>query len=326
MEDVARETITARGIDEHLAFLVSDRARGRNGPQSGANRVAAWVANHFQIAGLVPAGHDGGFVQYRVRVNEHGDTTHAPNVIAVAPGRDGKLADQFILVVARFGYGGEWDEDSAPASVGSRGSGDPVAEPAYPSDAPRTAVAALVEIARAVAALQAQIRRPVAFMAINDPGGAARDSGWFIDQSVAGLDRAVAVIEIGGVGNADAQSLLVDGYERSSIGPLLTHIAGNTPSLKLRVMAFAPSEGLGTSSAVARGGPSWRDIPAVGLSTVASEAHGDARGSNPSFDPDVDVDVAARAARLIFLTVHHLAVEHVPPATTRPRSPAVGGR
>jgi hypothetical protein len=301
MEDMARGYITARAMDEHVAFLGSDRVRGRNGPRSSAIRVAAWVASQFQIAGLVPGGDDGGFVRYRVRVDDRGDTTYVPSVIAVAPGRDGQLADQPIVVIARFGYGG-------------------------PVDAPRSAVAALVEIARAVAALPEQVRRPIAFVALSESAGSALDSHAFAGHPEAGLNRAVAVIEIGGIGTVGAQSLLVDGYEHSSLGPLLTHIAGNTPTLRFRVRAAELSTGRGASSAADRGGASWRDIPVVGLSTVASDAPGDGRASNASADGDVDVDVTARAARLIFLTVHHLAVEHAPPVTTRPRLPAVGGR
>jgi hypothetical protein len=288
-------------MDEHVAFLGSDRARGRNGPRSSATRVAAWVASQFQVAGLVPGGDDGGFVRYRVHVDDHGDTTHVPSVIAVAPGRDGQLTDQPIVVVARFGDGG-------------------------PVDAPRAAVAALVEIARAVAALPEQVRRPIAFVALSGSAGSVLDSDGFADHPQAGLNRAVAVIEIGGIGTAGAQSLLVDGYELSSIGPLLTHIAGSTPRLGLRVMAAELSTERGTTSAADRVGRSWRDIPVVGLSTGASEAPGDGRVSDPSADGDVDVDVTARAAMLIFLAVHHLAVERAPPVTTRPGSPAVGGR
>jgi hypothetical protein len=301
VEDMARGHITARAMDEHVAFLGSDRARGRNGARSSATRVAAWVASQFQIAGLVPGGDDGGFVRYQVHVDERGDTTHVPSVIAVAPGSGGQLADQPIVVVARFGDGG-------------------------PVDVPRSAVAALVEIARAVAALPEQVRRPILFVALSGSAGSVLDSDGFADHPEAGLNRAVAVLEIGGIGTAGAQSLLVDRYELSSIGPLLTHIAGSTPRLGLRVMAAELSTGQSATSAADRVGGSSRDIPVVGLSTAASEAPGDGRGSDPSADADVDVDVTARAARLIFLTVHHLAVERAPPETTRPRPPAVGGR
>jgi hypothetical protein len=301
MEDMAQGHITARAMDAHIAFLGSDRARGRNGARSNAIRVAAWMASEFQIAGLLPGGDDGGFVHYREHVDDRGDTTYVPSVIAVAPGSDGQFAGEPIVVVARFGDGG-------------------------PVDAPRSAVAALVEIARAVAALPGQVRRPIAFVALSEPAGSALGSRGFADRPEAGLNRAVAVIEIGGVGTAGAQSLLVDGYEHSSIGPLLTRIAGNTPRLGLRVKAAELSTGLGASSAADRGRRSGRDIPVVGLSTAASEARGDGRGSNASTNSDVDVDATARAARLIFLTVHHLAVEHGPPVTIRPGSPAVGGR
>jgi hypothetical protein len=321
IEDMAWEHITVQAMDSHLEFLGSDRARGRNGSRPGEIRVAAWVASQFQLAGLQPAGDDGGFLRYCSHADAQDDTTLVPNVIALAPGGDGGLEGEFVVLIARFGNldspHGAADSAGGPADSARRTADS--AEGAAGS--PRSAVAALVEIGRALGALPTPMRRPVLLVAVSAQNTEVRRARGCAEDPAPGVGGAAAVIEIGEVGTAGAGTLKVEGYERSSIGPLLAQVAGGTPGLGLQVLASSDYPVGGILPAADEGTLARRDIPAVGVSTVpAGSAGGGGAVQNP-----IDVDVVARVARLLFLTAHRLASAEEPDRT-RARQPAVGGR
>jgi hypothetical protein len=314
IEDMAWEHITVQAMDSHVEFLGSDRARGRNGSRPGGTRVAAWVASQFQLAGLQPAGDDGGFLRYCSHADAQDDATLVPNVIALAPGGDVGLEKEFIVLLARFGNGDatHGDVDSADGAV------DSVAGAA---DLPRSAVAVLVEIGRAVGALPAPMRRPVLLVAVSAQNTDVRRANVCAAQPAPGVDEAAAVIAIGEVGTAGARTLMVEGYERSSIGPLLAQVAGDVPGLELQVLASSDRAVGGILPAVDEGTLARRAVPAVGVWTAPAGSGGGGGAVRNPFD----VDVAARVARLLFLTAHRLATA-VEPDRTRTPQPAVGGR
>jgi hypothetical protein len=306
IEDMAWEHITVQAMDSHVEFLGSDRARGRNGSRPGGIRVAAWVASQFQLAGLQPAGDDGGFLRYCSHADAQDDTTLVPNVIALAPGGDVGLEEDFIVLLARFGNG-----DSPHGAVDSADGA---------ADLSRSAVAVLVEIGRAVGALPAPMRRPVLLVAVGAQDTEEKRARGCAAQPAPGVDGVAAVIEIGEVGTAGARTLMVEGYERSSIGPLLAQVAGDAPVLELQVLASSDHAVGGILPAVEEGTLARRAVPAVGVWTAPAGSDG---GGGPVDNP-IDVDVATRVARLLFLTAHRLASAEEPDRT-RTHQPAVGG-
>jgi aminopeptidase N len=313
IEDMAWEHITVQAMDSHVEFLGSDRAQGRNGSRPGGIRVAAWVASQFQLAGLQPGGDDGGFLRYCSHTDAQDDTTLVPNVIALAPGADGGLENDFIVLLARFGNGDSTrGVDSADAAVD-------FADEAV--DLPRSAVAVLVEIGRAVGAFPAPLRRPVLLVAVSAQNTELRRARGCAVQPVPGIEGAAAVIAIGEVGTAGARTLMVEGYERSSIGPLLAQVAGDAPGLELQVLASSDPAFGGILPAVDEGTLARRAVPAVGVWTAPSGSDG---GGGP-LDNLIDVDVATRVARLLLLTAHRLASADEPDRA-RTHQPAVGGR
>jgi hypothetical protein len=321
IEDMAWEHITVQAMDSHVEFLGSDRARGRNGSRPGVIRVAAWVASQFQLAGLQPAGDDGGFFRYCSHADAQDDTTLVPNVMALAPGGDVGLGNEFIVLIARFGnvdspHGGADSADGAAGSAdGAAGSADEAA------DSPRSAVAALVEIGHAVGALSVPLRRPVLLVAVSGQNEELLGARGCAEHPASWVDGPAAVIGIGEVGTAGARTLNVEGYERSSIGPLLAQVAGDTPGLGLQVLASSDYGVGGILPAADAGNLARRDIPAVVVSTAPAGSHG---GGGAVGNP-IDVDTAARVARLLFLTAHRLAGAEEPDRT-RTHQPTVGGR
>lgn len=63
-DEVARRWIEPREIRRHIGYLASDEMRGRDTPSPELERAASWIAERFGLAGLEPAGQDGGFMQF----------------------------------------------------------------------------------------------------------------------------------------------------------------------------------------------------------------------------------------------------------------------
>jgi hypothetical protein len=322
VEDLARHHITDRSIDGYVEFLGSGKAQGRSGVRAGTDRVAAWVASQFQLAGLQPAGDDGGFVQYWPHANAHGDTIRVANVIAVAPGSAGRLEDEYVVLIARYGHvGGAGAAGAAGGESSDRSSGS--AERV--SEAPRSAIAALVAVARAVAALPSPTGRSIVFVAVSGPEDEALGASWFAAHPTVRIDRAVAAIGIGEVGSevrGDEVTLLeVEGYDRSAVGPLLARIAGESPGLGLRLLAASEVNGAGSLASADHGPLARRAIPTVGLATTPGRA---GRDGQTAVD-EVDVRATTRVSRLIFLAAYRLATEADESDEFPALRPAAGG-
>lgn len=330
LEEIARQHITAHAIDGHVEFLASERTRSRNGFTARLDRDAAWVARRLHLAGLAPAGDDGGFIQYWPYERD-GDMVRAANVVAVVPGSDPALAGEHVVVMARFGGVGGAMSDS-----------DDATETYDPTDRGRVGIAALVEVAAAFAALPAAPARSVVFVVASGSeaaqtsarGGWRDGARWFLQRTEEGGSRAVAAIGIGAIvgSETDAVDMLVEDHGGSTEARLLSRIAEETPRLGLRVIAAgerpatrpSPATSTGASTgAVARAIPAsddlsrnGRDVPGVWVSTaVPGEAEG--AGARTLARHRADLDACARVAQLVFLAVHRLASERELPAGLR---------
>jgi hypothetical protein len=97
--DVARASITTQELTGHVNFLADDTLEGREAGSRGGHAAAKYIVEHLQNIGLEPAGTNGFFQVFRG--NER-------NILAVLPGSDPKLKDEYILVGAHYdhvGYG-----------------------------------------------------------------------------------------------------------------------------------------------------------------------------------------------------------------------------
>jgi hypothetical protein len=307
LDAFAERQIRPGTLRRDMDFVRSAQAR-EGGVATGVERTAAWLVSRFQLAGLVPAGEDGGYVRYGRP--EAGDTVGAPAVVALLPGADPELADQYVILLARFGAGPRPDRapaDQAPsAAPATEGRTDPAADAAGGEAEAVAGAAILVALADALAALPARLPRPVLFMAVSGEveewEGAA---GWV---RAPGLDLSSAAAALG-AGRGPARSrdhaepgvLQVAGPGSSSLGAVLESLVVARPALGLRLGPAPAAE------------PAWRmamlepfaelGVPAVLVWTAgppSSPALGGAAGEgNPR--------LVAGLARLLFLATHRVA-------------------
>ena len=97
----AEARITPENVFEHIAFLASDEMRGRDTPSPELERVAEYMAAHFEGLGLAPAGDPGSFIQrwpYRSLVLDR-EESRARATVAGAT-RDWIYGDEYFAIPA----------------------------------------------------------------------------------------------------------------------------------------------------------------------------------------------------------------------------------
>lgn len=288
----ARRAIGARDVERYVEVLSSDELRGRRTPSLGLARAAAWVAERFQLAGLDPAGDDGGYVQYWPAGP---DTARAPNVVGLLPGSELPRAGEYVLLVAHLDHLGVGAPDAHGDSIYNG------------ADDNATGVAALVEIAEAFAALPSRPPRPIVFLAVSGREDGVRGTRWFVEHPTVDLSRAVAVLNLDMVGRNHPDTVAVVDDDGRDLSARLAAVASSEPGLGLRVVRSrdrdagpaAPDDHL----PFARAG-----VPAITISTGRHPDYhtpGDEAGR-------IDPGKAARVARLVFLTAHALSTPSDP--------------
>jgi hypothetical protein len=213
-----------------------------------------------------------------------------PNVVAVLPGSDPALRDEYVVLSAHFDHVGVGAPDATGDSI-FNGADD---------DASGTAV--IVEVARALSRLERKPARSVLVLAVSGEEKGLVGSAWFGKHPTVPMERVVANINLDMVGRNAPDSLVAIGEEYTSLGPLAHRIAAADPSLRLTIGPDpAPHEGFFFRSdhiAFLR-----RDVPAIFFTTLL---HPDYHAQNDEVEK-IDADKTARIARLVFHLTHAVA-------------------
>jgi hypothetical protein len=331
--DHAQRQIQAATLEQHIEFLRSVNGRQGAGAASRVDRAAAWLASRLHLAGLAPAGDDGGFIHYRP-ADPH--TTRVPTVMALRPGADPARADEYVIILARFGHG---EPPAAHAAAGAAAA-QAAADGAAAVDA-AVAAAVLIEVAGALAGLPARLPRPVLFMVVTGEDGGWEGAGAIAGSPTVALSSAAAVLVVGPpVGppmgqawgppqrRADGQAapddlpvLAVGGHGYSSLGPLLDEVVVEHPALGLRVESAVPASELAFRTGA------MAPFAGLGIPGLLIWAHAAAPAAEPGRDGgESDAELATRLARLVFLATHRVASSHEPPDWTDAGLRAVGAR
>lgn len=295
-EEVARRVIDDADVRRTVGFLASDAMRGRDTPSPELERAAAWIAERFAVAGLDPAGDDGGFIQfwpYDPSATNGADRrpVQVPNVVAVLPGSEGARTGEYVIVTAHFDHVGV----GAPSEEG-----DSIYNGA---DDNASGTAALLEVAEAFGALPSRPARPVLFLATSGEEKGLLGATWFAGNPTVFLSDAVALLNMDMVGRNSPDSVGIVGYDYSTLGPLIARTLEDNPWLGLTLDPEpVPGENLFARSdhyPFAR-----RGIPAVALTSGLHEDY-HRPGDEPS---ELDAEKVARVARLAFLVAYQLAL------------------
>ena len=250
----------------------------------------------------------------------------SPNVLAMIPGSDPKLANEYVLLMAHLDHVGV-----NPAKLGAGGTGDAIYNGAMDN---ATGTATMLEVARAMAASPNRPRRSILFAAVTAEEKGLLGAEYLAKHPVVGDGKVVGVV------NLDMPVLLYPfsdviafGANHSTLGLIVQRAAAGM-NVKLTADPL-PGEGLFTRSdhyKFVREG-----VPAVFLMT-GFEGQGEARFKNflathyhqPSDDLKLPIDWAAGAR---FAEINYRIAREIANADQAPRwnpnsffAPTVGAR
>jgi len=287
------ESITVERIRGHLEVLAHDSLGGRDTPSQGLESAAAYLATELRRFGLGPAGTNQTFYQRYpfVRRGAPSDAAPAfpPNVVAVWPGSDPALKDEYVVLTAHFdhvGIGRPVDGDSIYNGADDNASG----------------TAALLEVARAFASLDERPKRSVLFLFVSGEEHGLLGSRWYSDNPTVPIGSIVANINADMIGRNAPDSIVVIGKEYSSLGEIVDGVGHRHPELGLVVSDdLWPEERFFYRSDhfnFAR-----QEIPIL---FFFSGVHEDYHRPSDTLDR-IDADKITRVARLIFHTTFKVA-------------------
>ncbi len=271
-----------------IQFLASDALAGRDTPSPGLEEAAVYLATEHRRAGLEPGGENDTYFQ-RFPYGTGPNRAFAPNVIAILPGSDPVLREEYVILSAHFDHEG----------IGPAVNGDSIYNGA---DDNASGTSALLEIARSLAARPTAPRRSIVFLHVSGEEDGLLGSQWFSENPTVPLSQVVANINVDMIGRNAPDSIVVIGKRYSSLGETVDSVGARHPELGLTVADdLWPQERFFYRSDhfhFAR-----KEIPAL---FFFAGTHADYH--RPSDHADrINGDKAARVSRLILHTVEEIA-------------------
>jgi peptidase M28-like protein/PDZ domain-containing protein len=224
-------------IRRDIAYLASDALEGRGTGTPGNDSAAAYIARRYAALGLrQPAlGYVQPFVANSIALAHAGLPSALPtqNVVAIVPGRDAVLRNEYVVFGAHFDHLGRSTD----------GALDPDAKDAIRNGADDNAsgTAAVMELARLFAAHPA--RRSVLFVNFSGEELGLLGSRWFVEHSPVPLDSVVAMVNFDMVGRLRDDKLIVYGVATATELRAIVDSA-NTAHLRLTAQGdgYGPSD------------------------------------------------------------------------------------
>jgi peptidase M28-like protein len=214
----------------------------------------------------------------------------APNVVAILPGSDPKLKDEYVVFSAHMDHVGV---------AGPRGSGGCRAQGGDSicngADDDGSGTVAVVELAEAFARLTPRPKRSLLFLNVSGEEKGLWGSAYFADSPTVPLNNVVADLNIDMVGRNWRDTIVAIGKEHSDLGATLNRVAADHPELNMRpIDDIWPQENFYFRSD--HYNFAKKGVPILFFFSGTHEDY-----HRPGDSPDkIDAEKEARVARLIF--------------------------
>ena len=151
---------------------------------------------------------------------EEMDRGRAPNVIAIVPGSDPVLRNEYVVLSAHMDHVG----------VGQPVNGDSIYNGA---DDDASGTTALLEVAQALSMMRDRPKRSIAFVHVSGEEKGLLGSEWFSEHPTIPLAQIVANVNVDMIGRNNPDSVVVIGKDYSSLGALANRVQAAHPELRL---------------------------------------------------------------------------------------------
>jgi len=217
------------------------------------------------------------------------EASRAPNVVAMIPGSDPQLRNEYVVLSAHMDHVG----------VGQAVNGDSIFNGA---DDDASGTTGILEVAEAFARLGQRPKRTIVFLHVSGEEKGLIGSQWYSDHPTLPLERIVANVNVDMIGRNASDSVVVIGKDYSTLGGVANRLAAAHPELGLTLADdIWPEERFFFRSDhfnFAR-----KEVPAIFFfSGVHPDYH------RPSDEVErLDTDKAARIARMVFYIANDVA-------------------
>jgi len=289
--------ITPDAVGGHVAYLAGDALRGRLTPSPGLAAAADYIAGVFRAAGLAPGGDGGSFLQPYPCAGVAASSWPA-NVVGLLPGSDRARTDEWVVLSAHYDHLGVGTPDARGDSIYNG------------ADDNASGTAALLEAARAFAALPRRPARSIVFVAVSGEEQGLVGAAWFVAHRPAAIAELVADVNLDMVGRNSPELIFLVGDTLSTLGPVAAAQSAAHPEL-----GFQPRSGSAADQVFFHSDQyafATAGVPGLMLHTgTHTDLH------RPSDEAQtLDIDKVARAARLAFYLTYAVASAPQPPAWT----------
>ncbi len=217
------------------------------------------------------------------------DAGRAPNVVAILPGSDPALRNEYVVLSAHMDHVG----------VGEPVNGDSIYNGA---DDDASGTSGLLEVAQAMSQLGVRPRRSVVFLHVSGEEKGLLGSEWFSDHPTVPLGQIVANVNVDMIGRNAPDSVVVIGKDYSSLGDVANRLGAAHPELGLTLSDdlwpdqrfFFRSDHFNFAR---------KEVPAI---FFFSGVHEDYHRPSDTVDK-IDTDKAARISRMVFYLVYDVA-------------------
>lgn len=223
-------------IRHDIEYLASPRLAGRLTGTPGNDSAAAYLARRYASFGLKATSPE--FIQkFVARPPAHsGQSVSLPtqNVVAMLPGRDPALRNEYVVIGAHFDHLG----------TSTEGALDPDARGAVRlgADDNASGSAAVVELARIFA--RSPTRRSIIFANFSGEEEGLLGSAYFVDHMPVATDSVIAMLNFDMVGRMKNDRVIVYGVATATEFPSLLERANSVTQLKVAGQGdgFGPSD------------------------------------------------------------------------------------
>jgi hypothetical protein len=293
---LAQEAVHRIAAD--VRYLAADEREGRGLGSPGLDSAAAYIANQMANAGLSPGGTQGYFQKFTIDptapalAHARLTATRGKNVIGILPGR-GPLAPQAVVVGAHYDHLGRGGFGSLePESTGVVHNG---------ADDNASGTAALLEVARKLAALPDRPGRTVVFVAFSGEELGLLGSAHYVQHPAVPIESTYAMINFDMVGRLREGRVTVFGAETAEEFPAMLDSLAKVTGLEV----VGSGDGFGRSD---QSSFFAANLPVLHFFTGVHEDY-----HRPTDDVEkINFEGLARIAELGALTVRALAGRPAP--------------
>ncbi len=214
----ALNSITEAELKRHIDFLASDTLQGREAGMQGNYAAGAYIVDQLRKSNVLPVSSGDGYFHYF--------HPNFRNILAVIPGSDEKLRNEFILV------GGHYDHVGFGNQTNSRG---PFGVVHNGADDNASGTAGVLEIAQALAGLAAKPKRSILVAFWDGEEKGLLGSKHFVDYPAVSLSKIRFHLNADMIGRLRPDGLEISGWQTAT-GCRQFFAQQNSRELKLRFM------------------------------------------------------------------------------------------